>query len=953
MVVCLILTLTTNAQTFNDIAPEMDIEVLIGETQEGCGISLADFDMDGWDDITFGTNQEEIRFYKNNMGTFERVILDGISISGAETKMLTWVDYDNDGDRDLMVGFLSSPFRLFQNQGDMTFVELSAFESGIVSGGEYNRTICWADYDKDGDLDVYFGKTHFQGSGDFNQDYPRMNRLYRNDDGYFTDVTIDAGVSDSIGLTLATVWWDYDRDGWPDLLTVNDKWFKNGLYHNNGDGTFESVGEETGMGVVMDGMCASPADYDNDGDFDMYITNTYAAFDNVGNVLFENNNDGTFDIVSAQTNLAVSIFQSWGGGWLDYNNDGFQDMFVSTKDILNQSPNLNRLYRSNDGVDFTLVNSSTNLLDDGYTSYVHAIGDINNDGYADIINQGSGNIPSRILVNSGSSQNYIKVDLQGTASNREGIGSTITCSVGGLTQIRYTLCGENHLSQNSFVEIFGLNNFQQVDSLFVQWPSGHVDSFYDLAVNQTLQIVEGSSLSVQLSQEGSITLCENESLTLEVEDYDTYIWNTGDQNEPLTITEPGTYYATVYNEFSVPIVSNEVIVELELLPQIQQEVTNCSCPNLNDGTITLTNTTDEPFTVTWGDGNLSANRTDLAPGYYSFSAATPEGCGVSGLVQVEQPEELEFSVTSSGSCELEQHGTIELSSFNYNVDQIIWSQDLEGTSISDLSPGTYYGEISYLTSCVEEIEVEVEAFPQASIESYSVADPLCHDDENGSIVLVPVEGVEITDVTWSNGGNELVQEAIGGGEYSVSLVNSYGCQSEETITLQSPDLLTGSIYASPILDPEDPCYQTYSGGAEVEGGTEPYEFNWTHIFLGQTTNFDKQTWTCIDQGWMALNIIDANGCNFNSSKDLELIVGLNEIGNSELYLYPNPASNELRIHGLGQSATASIIGIDGKSIRTTQIDSDGVLNISDLASGHYVLKLTSLQNQKNIAFIKL
>lgn len=946
------ITLTASAQTFEDVAPEMEIEVLIGDTDVGCGVSLADFDLDGWDDITFGTNDEDIRFYRNNMGVFELVFFDGITLTGNEVKMITWVDYDNDGDRDLMVGLHSDSYRFYQNQGDMTFIQLNSIETGIVTGSQLNRNICWGDYDRDGDLDVYLGKSHAVGSGILSEDYPKMNKLFRNDDGYFVDVTLEAGVSDSIGITFGTVWWDYDLDGWPDLFTANDKWFKNGIYHNNGDGTFTSVGEETGLGVVMDGMCASPADYDNDGDFDMFVTNTYLSLDNTGNALFKNNNDGTFNNVSTEVNLGLAVFQSWGGGWLDYNNDGFQDIFVSTRDILNQSPNLNRLYRSNQGNSFTMVNNQTNLGQNGYSSYAHAIGDINNDGYADIINHGSGTVPARILQNSGGLHNYIKVDLHGTASNIEGIGSIITCSSGGVIQTRYTHCGENFMAQNSFVEIFGVRNNDIVDSLIIQWPSGHTDSFYNIDVNQTLSITEGSSFSVQLSSADTITLCEGESFILEAQGFENYIWNTGDENVPLIISAPGVYFATVFNEFNVPVVSDEIIVEQVLLPQIVESVSNCSCPGLEDGTAVIINELENPYSVVWGDGIMASERTDLGPGYYSYSASTPEGCSVSGLVQITSPEELEFTTFTSGSCENENDGSILVYDFNHSVDQLVWNTELEGTELSNLSPGSYVGEISYLNSCIAELQVFVEAFPQASIESYSVADPLCHEDENGSIILVPLDGVEITDVTWSNGGNELIQEALGGGEYQVSLVNSYGCESQEMITLQAPDLLTGSIYANPILDPEDPCYQTYSGGAEVEGGTEPYEFNWTHIFFGQTTNFDKQTWTCIDQGWMALNIIDANGCIFNSSKELELIVGLNELENTDIFLYPNPANEEIQVFGLQQSTLANIYGIDGRLIRSVEINMDGLLNVSDLVSGQYILSLTSLKNHKSIAFIK-
>lgn len=938
------------SQTFSDIAPDYDIVVANPTADYGCGVSFADFDMDGWDDVTLGTKNSPIRFYRNNEGVLESIILPGVVTTNIEIKQIIWVDYDNDGDRDLFLGIDGQPYRIFRNNGDMTFEQLGG-ESGLVTGNYDNRNICWADYDRDGDLDVYLGRNQPIGSGNYAQDYPRMNHLYRNDDGYFVDVTEEAGVSDSLGITYGTVWWDYDADGWPDLYVVNDKWFDNGLYHNNGDGTFTELGEETGLDIVLDGMCASPADYDNDGDFDMYMTNTYIAFEGAGNVLMENN-DGYFSNVAPQLAVNTAVFQCWGAGWLDYDNDGWQDLYVSTRETSPNYPGMNRLFKNQNGTGFTLANSSTGLLTDVSDAFVNAIGDLDNDGYPDIISQATNPFPTKILLSSGGSRNYLKVALEGVVSNKEAIGSLIRCYTNGVQQIRYTTCGESYMSQNSYDEIFGLGFNSTVDSLIIEWPSGHIDRFYNLDVNQKLEILEGSSLSVSLSAEGTINLCEATAFALAVVGDLEVEWNTGSNSDPLIVTESGTYYATVYNELGIPVQSDPVEIIFNPIPEVQEISENCSCPVVNDGSIELISNSQNELFVLWGDGEEGLERMDLAPGYYSYSVEDEYGCSSSGLIQIESPEEIILSELHSGTCELENEGSITITSDNYDVDEIYWDNEMQGTTIDGLAPGTYTAEVIFLEGCSDQLTVQVEAYPQNSIDQFDVIDLLCNSDSSGSIQLTPIEDIEIEEINWSGQQGGLSLENIPAGTYSVTCVNSFGCSQTEEVIVSQPDEIQVEIFSSPITDELDPCYNTYSGYAEVQGGTEPYSFLWTHVYLGESTQIEEPSWSCLGTGWLALNITDANGCIYNSSLELEQITSVEQVNNEQLEVYPNPVVEQLFIRGVSTPYHTQIIGSDGRILLRSLLNGDSNIEVSKLAQGSYILILSNNDFTKRIHFIK-
>jgi hypothetical protein len=271
------------------------------------------------------------------------------------------------------------------------------------------------------------------------------------------------------------------------------------MYKNNGDGTFTEVGFETGTDITIDTMSVTIGDYNSDSWLDIYVTN-----DVVGNVLLKNNGNGTFSDETLSSNTAMNSV-AWGSVFLDAENDGDLDIYVSAEHDGTVSGYLSSALFTNNNDEYILENEA--IPDDYAISYSNAIGDIDNDGYPEILVNNINH--DNIFLwknNSNNTNNWLKVKLEGTISNRNGVGSMIEISVNGEKQYRYTLIGEGYLSQNSASEIFGIGDATVIDYVKVNWLSGTEDIFYNVSPNQNLKIVEGSSLSIEESNTSEIKL---------------------------------------------------------------------------------------------------------------------------------------------------------------------------------------------------------------------------------------------------------------------------------------------------------------------------------------------------------------------------------------------------------------------------------------------------------------
>lgn len=473
-----------------------------GNENFGGGISFFDFDNDGWDDLTISSNEGlPIRFYKNNNGTFELLNISGINDDLFQTKSVQWVDFDNDGDYDFFATSNQSTGdnRLYENTGNLNFVNITE-EAGLSKEGHKSFGSSWGDYNKDGFLDVFIVSRFFDSSDMFNV-------LYKNNgDGTFTDVSIEANLIQENSLSFCSSWVDYDKDGWQDIYISNDKiQNKNILYHNNQDGTFTNVAEAAGADVAIDAMSTTIGDYNNDGWLDIYVANTQE-----GNAFLQNNGDGTFtDIAATNGTLFESV--AWGSVFLDADHDTDLDLYVSASVYNVDSGQLSAAFYDNDGNGMYSIPETAGFDEDISISYGNAIGDIDNDGAYDIAVLNC--LPNNIFLwenESENENNWIKIKLEGTESNRQGIGSFIELSVNGEKQYNYTLCGEGYLGQNSSYEFFGIGEATEIDYIKVQWLSGIEDVIMNPEINTSHTVVEGEhTLGITTFDEERVSVYPN------------------------------------------------------------------------------------------------------------------------------------------------------------------------------------------------------------------------------------------------------------------------------------------------------------------------------------------------------------------------------------------------------------------------------------------------------------
>ena len=450
----------------------------------GGGISFFDFDRDGWDDITISSEDgDPVKFFKNNTGTFIEVFFN-IEDPSFETKTVQWVDFDNDGDFDLFVTSNIDSNRLYKNIGSMTFEDITV-SSGLNVFDNETYGGSWGDYNNDGWLDLFIcSRSVISGVG--------SNFLFKNNqNSTFTDVNDIAGLTTENQLSFCAAFFDYNKDGWQDIYIANDKYdTPNLLYKNNGDGTFLEVGEETGTNISIDAMSTTIGDYNKDGWLDIYIANTIN-----GNVFFKNNGDGTFTNVASENG---TIFESvaWGSVFLDADNDTDIDLYVSGE-LDGETSFLPSAFYENDGLGNFSIPFAAGFDNDTARSFSNAMGDINNDGYPDIIVLNYE--PHDIFIwnnQSPQNNNWIKIKLEGVESNKQGIGSWIEISVNGNKQYNYTLCGEGYLGQNSAYEFFGIGESSVIDYIKVTWLSGNVDIIENPMINSHITIIEGENLGL-------------------------------------------------------------------------------------------------------------------------------------------------------------------------------------------------------------------------------------------------------------------------------------------------------------------------------------------------------------------------------------------------------------------------------------------------------------------------
>jgi hypothetical protein len=499
----------------------------------GGGVALFDCDNDGKLDIVVVRDSTVENYLKGGdlMVTLYRQDRDLHFTDITESAGLTtrgWGmgiavgDFDNDGLPDLYVTGYGHNV-LYRNLGGCKFEDVT--ERARVGGGGFSAGAAWADYDRDGHLDLFVtryvnsdihnlpkqGERSFYYRG-VSMEVPAIegetDLLYHNrGDGTFEEVAEKAGVSNpDKRLGMGVVWGDYDNDGWPDLFVSNDMG-PNFLYRNKHDGTFEDVGFLSGTALSAEGkqmgnMAADFADYDHDGQLDLVVTRygyqPMTLYRNLGALGFS-------DVTrTSKIGSAKDLPVRWGGGFADFDNDGWPDLFVANGNVTQLVDSIAnelkyreplQLFRNRGDQTFEETADAAGLnAGELQSRRGTAFGDLNNDGNVDVVVYNMGGPPALFLNVSRNANHRVLFRLIGTKSNRSAIGARVTVETGGMMQLDEVRGGGSYLSSNDQRLHFGLGGDSVLKKVTIAWPSGLVEKLKNVPGDAIYAIVEGRGI---------------------------------------------------------------------------------------------------------------------------------------------------------------------------------------------------------------------------------------------------------------------------------------------------------------------------------------------------------------------------------------------------------------------------------------------------------------------------
>ncbi|HEX4949096.1 MAG TPA: CRTAC1 family protein [Blastocatellia bacterium] len=536
--------------TFTDIAAQAGLTqpIIYGGVESkkfiietnGCGVAFYDYDHDGWMDILTlsGSRLEGAppeatnRLYKNNRnGTFTDVTKQaGLTRSGWASALCIG-DYDNDGWDDLFITYWGANV-LYKNNGNGTFTDVTKRVKLDFTGTRWGSGCTFIDYDRDGVLDLFVSNylsfdlaTAPQAGKGANCVWKGIpvncgpkglpfarNWLYHGvadkaGNVTFTDVSDSSGISKVFErYPMSAVAADFNEDGWQDIYVACDS-TASILYRNNGDGTFTDVALESGTAYNEDGqpqagMGLGIGDYNNDGKLDIFKTHfaedTPVLYRNLGKWLFE-------DVTFAAGFGAATKYVCWGAGMPDVDNDGWADIAYVTgnvypeverhfKDYPHRSPRA--VFRNLGNGRFANVSAHSGAgVTTPHSSRGAAFGDFDNDGDVDWLVMNMNEPPSLLRNEYAGQNNWLKVKLIGTKSNRTALGARVVVTANGQQQTQAVLSQSSYYSHNDLRLHFGLGTNNKAERVMLYWPSGQVETLSDVKANQVIVRKEGTPSS--------------------------------------------------------------------------------------------------------------------------------------------------------------------------------------------------------------------------------------------------------------------------------------------------------------------------------------------------------------------------------------------------------------------------------------------------------------------------
>lgn len=891
---------------FEDATIEMGTPTYTDDPFYGHGVCFVDVNKDGWDDVTSCTFSSGIIVYENTGSNWIRRTL--IPNNG-NAKCAVYADYDRDNDLDLFVTYRFGEMRLYRNDGNWSFVDVSA--SAGVLGYPLVSTwgATWDDYNKDGWPDVFV--VNYDGG------MTAFNRLLRNNaDGTFTDVASEFGVQGGGTFPFMPTFFHANQDNFNDLFVCVDFSPSDRLFLGNSQGGFTNVSNTCGLNFSVNNMTSSPGDFDNDGDLDLFLTNTPGT----GSYLYKNNGSAIFSNATSAVNASISAW-TWGAAWIDYNNDMNLDITVASQ-LYNGESSLYLL--KGNGSSFQDVTPSLFKFVPN-SNYAIAKGDSDRDGYADVyLNVEDGGY-NRLYKNTLNGLNAFKVELEGTLSNKDGYGTRLTYYINGGKRVTQLRSGEQYLSQNSQHLILSTGTSTLVDSLILNWPSGLTDKYYNFQSNKHYHLIENNTSPIQI-QAVEPEICSGASTIVSSVNNEPILWNTGVTSNSIIAEEEGAIYGLFKDSRDIYWFTDSVEISFIQTDSVSFSLTPPQCTGQETGEVCLSNANvffvqnnnqcldnlfsgvneleinnegcleivsvtvptvsfDAPViqvvqpscmngyvgSIELNDGwNFSGEQLlDSLPPGLNFFEANLGWCQSEISFEIIMPEIFALDIdTTDPLCNNEgSFGNIELElqdSVLYQLFQNDLILDSNFTGVFDsLSPGSYFLSCLNNLGCNFSATVEINLPPVVDFQEI-VSDPLCHNDSSGHILLFSeddflsyslIQGVDT--IQYSNSG-EFTN--LPWGEYAIQGIFQNGCKVIHTLELNNPSdlLLTVDTLSWVGTFP-------FTLVSTVENAVQPVLYNWS-------SNCSESFCEFSSSGNVGLEVIDANGCEDSWSWNIPLFV---------------------------------------------------------------------------------
>ncbi|MEM7161531.1 MAG: FG-GAP-like repeat-containing protein [Bacteroidota bacterium] len=875
------------------------IPAISGNFAEPCA---ADMNGDYLDDIVRVNNGQLIISFQNTDGTYSTSYFD-VPFQNSASWSISAADIDKNGYTDLVFGGGSRVSFVYADDDGNGYWE------HFIDDYIFSQRSTFMDINNDGDLDAFV-------CHDVDLSHPYINDgtgMLNEDQSLISTVPV--------GGNYAAIWVDYDNDHDCDLYITKcrggappgDLQRINGLYQNNGDGTFTEVGAFAGMNSDDQSWSTVFEDFDNDGDFDAFIVNHAWA-----NLFMDNNGDGTFTDIIAGTGIDATDLGAWESMGGDFDNDGYMDIFSEVGQ---------GIYRNNGDGTFTDIDIPTGQ---------GAVADLNNDGFLDIFTGNS------IYINNINANNWVKFGFEGIASNVNGIGSRVNLYGSWGVQTREVRSGQGFSPGHSLNVHFGIGQANTIDSVEVIWPSGTVVVIENPDINQLHIIPEADCLlgDNEIQVNGDLTICPGETVELIADAGYEYTWSNGEDSQSITVDSGGNYSVILTDGDGCISQSNSINVSL-----VEEEDLTISLDNepiLCEGT-PLTLTASSGSNWIWSNNQPGQSISVTETGNYSVMAdgicaqISSEPVSVEFIPIPENPVATDITIPSSG--------TVQLSATGNNL---IW--------YDDASASNQIGEGNTL-------DVDVTGDATFYVQDYNIVGGELQDGgkaDNAGGGGLPSSGAysyfQVYEPFTLLSVRVYVPAGAGAGERTITLNDQNDIELASTaIYLEEGEHVIDLNFEVPegtnlsLRCEENNLFRNSSGVnypypiGDVGELTDSF-YGASYYYYFYDWKIEKEKIVCSSE-LVPVNVF---------------VTGIENIKEQEITVLPNPVQDVLNIQfdtSINGNYWVNIYDQTGKKVKEKQIINTGNvtigINCSDLAPGQYQLQLISEIGTTHTNFVKM